>query len=199
MTQAQFTEYILSTEMPNAQQLAELSALREQYPASSAVAFLYARALRQLDAERYEKEKKKLLLAIVSRPLLMQYAFPIEEYSAPQTEKIEPADSTPAEIERVEEPEFIDELIDKFTNNAPKIKCEPEKPEAAVNYGKTSCVENPEIVSETLAVIFAQQGYYGKAMKIYKKLCLQNPEKSSYFAAQISKLKEERNINNKNE
>lgn len=199
MTQAQFTEYINATDTADVQQLAQLSALREQYPASSAVAFLYARALRQLDAERYEKEKKKLLLSIVSRPFLMQYEFPIAEISAPKEEEIAPVESAPVETEKAEEPEFIDELIDKFTNNAPKIKCEPEKSEASVNYGKTSCVENPEIVSETLAVIFAQQGYYGKALKIYKKLCLQNPEKSSYFAAQISKLKEERNINNKNE
>ena len=43
------------------------------------------------------------------------------------------------------------------------------------------------------ARIYEMQGNYEKAEKIYQQLCLLNPKKSSYFAAQIEKLKEKQN------
>jgi len=42
--------------------------------------------------------------------------------------------------------------------------------------------------TETMAVIYAEQGYFDQAKRIYNKLILAYPEKSAYFAAQISKL-----------
>ena len=51
-----------------------------------------------------------------------------------------------------------------------------------------------EFCTETLAQIYADQGYYKQARYIYSKLLLRYPEKSAYFAALIEKLKElERN------
>ena len=43
--------------------------------------------------------------------------------------------------------------------------------------------------TETLAEIFAEQGCYEEARRIYSRLLLDNPEKSAYFAALIDKLK----------
>ena len=47
--------------------------------------------------------------------------------------------------------------------------------------------------TETLAEIYAQQGYLEQAKNIYSKLILRYPEKSAYFATLIEKLN---NINN---
>ena len=44
--------------------------------------------------------------------------------------------------------------------------------------------------TETLAQIYAEQGYFEQAKRIYSKLILAYPEKSAYFAALIQKMNE---------
>ncbi len=46
-----------------------------------------------------------------------------------------------------------------------------------------------DLVSETLAGIYAEQGYTERAIEIYSALSLQSPEKSAYFASLTEKLK----------
>lgn len=50
--------------------------------------------------------------------------------------------------------------------------------------------EEFDLYTETLAQIYAEQGYYEKAKNIYSKLLLAYPEKNTYFAALIEKLNE---------
>ena len=45
-----------------------------------------------------------------------------------------------------------------------------------------------EFCTETLAMIYVEQGYYEQAKYIYSKLILRYPEKNAYFAALIEKL-----------
>ena len=77
------------------------------------------------------------------------------------------------------------DLIDKFLNNIPieptAQKNESEKPQEEIS---DICF------TETLAKIYLDQGLYEKAMTTYFKLSLKIPEKSSYFAAQIEKIKQ---------
>jgi len=54
---------------------------------------------------------------------------------------------------------------------------------------KDSVRQKEEIASESLAKLYAKQGHKQKAIEMYEKLGLIIPEKSSFFAAQISKLK----------
>lgn len=46
-----------------------------------------------------------------------------------------------------------------------------------------------EVLTETMAEVFAQQGKAAKAAEVYEKLSLLNPLKSAYFAAKIEHLK----------
>jgi len=86
------------------------------------------------------------------------------------------------------------ELIEKFIIANPRIEPIKEKIPATVDLSKPHVEEKGGFVTETLARIYINQGYYSKAIDIYEKLSLKYPEKSSYFAAQIEKIKE--NINN---
>ena len=54
---------------------------------------------------------------------------------------------------------------------------------------KNSIRDNNEIASETLARILVAQEQYAKAIKVYERLILKFPEKSTYFAGQIENLK----------
>lgn len=110
-----------------------------------------------------------------------------------KTEKTIPTPSP--EIEEKEHPSVIptgqvknlDDLIDKFIRNDPRIT--PSKAEfySPTNIAKLSIVDQEEFVSETLAKIYEKQGYFDKAIKVYQKLSLKFPEKNSYFASLIEK------------
>ena len=65
-------------------------------------------------------------------------------------------------------------------------KARKEKPEQS----STDVVEDIGFYTETLAQIYAEQGYYSQAKKIYSKLILAYPEKSAYFATLIQKIDE---------
>lgn len=84
------------------------------------------------------------------------------------------------------------DLIDKFLENEPKIT-PVSKPVFfdPSDFARQSLIDNESIVSETLAEIYFKQGNLAKAIKIYRKLSLVNPEKSSFFAAQIEKIRKE--------
>ena len=49
--------------------------------------------------------------------------------------------------------------------------------------------ESMDFVTETLAAIYADQGYYEKAIDAYAKLILLYPEKSTYFASLVNEIK----------
>jgi hypothetical protein len=83
------------------------------------------------------------------------------------------------------------ELIDKFISSNPRIEPVREKSDKLVeDISKPFVEEQGNFVTETLARIYINQGYYSRAIEIYEKLSLKFPEKSSYFASQIQKVKE---------
>jgi len=61
--------------------------------------------------------------------------------------------------------------------------------ETTEEWAKQGLVEDPSLVTETMAKLYAQQGQIGRARKAYKLLALKYPEKSVYFAAQLKKLR----------
>lgn len=102
---------------------------------------------------------------------------------------------TTSEIEPMEFkiPKKTDPIIERFIREEPQIK--PPNPDKLTlkNMAKHSAEDTQEIVTETLAKIYADQGHYNKAIDAYQKLSLKYPEKSSYFAGRISELEKKVN------
>jgi tetratricopeptide (TPR) repeat protein len=83
------------------------------------------------------------------------------------------------------------ELIDKFILANPRIEPVTVRNSLpADDISKPSVEEDDGLLTETLAKIYTRQGYYSRAIDIYEKLSLKFPEKSTYFASQIEKVKE---------
>jgi len=66
-----------------------------------------------------------------------------------------------------------------------------EIPEQVFEMAVNSIARKEELVSESLANVYAKQGKVEKAIEMYQKLSLQNPEKNAYFASKIEKLQKE--------
>ena len=80
-------------------------------------------------------------------------------------------------------------LLDKFIESNPKISPISTGPEEHANEPITQEIDVTEtIFTESLAKIYIKQKQYDKAKRIFEKLNLKFPEKSSYFADQIEKI-----------
>ncbi|MBL7896940.1 MAG: hypothetical protein JNJ99_00305 [Crocinitomicaceae bacterium] len=87
----------------------------------------------------------------------------------------------------------VDALLNKFIAEEPRIS----KPQATffnpVKSAKQSLEESAELVTETLAKIYHLQKNYSKAIQAYEQLSLVYPEKKTFFASRIEKIREEQN------
>ncbi|MEZ4928062.1 MAG: hypothetical protein R3A50_17390 [Saprospiraceae bacterium] len=95
------------------------------------------------------------------------------------------------------EPEYVVESIDNQNIEEGKKVDQEEEEESespktsgiAQILAEKSVAENKDVISETLAKLYAKQGHRDKAIQMYERLGLAFPEKSTYFAAEIDKLK----------
>jgi hypothetical protein len=85
-------------------------------------------------------------------------------------------------------------LLDNFINNRPSSKRMKKGFFDPETYAKNSEEEESDVVTESLADLFIKQELPLKAIGVYTKLQLQNPQKFSYFAALIEKVKTNFNL-----
>ena len=81
------------------------------------------------------------------------------------------------------------DIIDRFLSNTPRISKPKAEFFSPTKAAKLSVTDDDSLVSETLAKIYLTQGNFNKALKAYESLLLQNPEKSTYFAARIEEIR----------
>lgn len=93
--------------------------------------------------------------------------------------------------QKLKKKELQKSIIDKIIDSDPKsIKLNKDtKFFVADQKAKESLLENEELVTETLAKIYALQGNINKAVRSYQILSLKYPNKSAYFASLIEELR----------
>lgn len=163
----------------------ELKALSKTYPWFGAVHFALHR-IDQFQGSIKDEQQSDVWLRIPNPEQLCRTMAGENIFDQPKHEptpyyNIETALQAEEQLPNTENPD----LIDKFLNNVPIEHTEPKtEPEQAQEEMSDICF------TETLAKIYLDQGLYEKAMTTYFKLSLKIPEKSSYFAAQIEKIKQ---------
>lgn len=214
MTTDQLYHYMQYPELLNQETLPELKELTERYPAFEGAWMLYLRNLKNINDVSFEQELINGAIRIQNRRklYLLLHEQQKSEETAASTSEVENFDEkydlfipTVYQLEPLEknEEESLSEiarsiqnkpgkkvrLIDKFLEAQPKMPPVKEDESTSPMDGKPAQEDlNEEFVTETLATIYAQQGYYKKALQIFEKLSLKYPEKSTYFAAQIEKV-----------
>jgi hypothetical protein len=86
--------------------------------------------------------------------------------------------------------DYQPDLIDKFIKSEPRIVAGKSEFYSPGNMARRSAIDHEDLISETLARIYAQQGNILKAIDAYQRLSLKNPEKITYFAALIKELED---------
>ena len=214
MTTDQLTQYMQAPGLLDRQTLPQLQELTERYPAFETGWMLFLRNLKNLGDTSFEQELVNGAIRIQNRRKLYLFLHDPE----PDTEPALPMspvqnkeeilnlifpsgyrlEGTPPMEESLEEtaPAIQNKaskgvrLIDKFLEAQPKMpQIKDKEPASPMESALVQDASSEDFVTETLASIYAQQGYYKKAVQIFEKLSLKYPEKSTYFAEQIEKIK----------
>ena len=130
----------------------------------------------------YDPEKELMAAAQKTENEPHDFSFWLDHFAEPIKPAVVPSSNNSTDA--------VD-LLNKFLENRPSIsrpKAEFFKPE---NMARKSEEFHLDVVTETLAQILIKQGHKQKAIEVYEKLMLQNPNNSAFFAAQIEQLRTE--------
>jgi hypothetical protein len=85
--------------------------------------------------------------------------------------------------------EWLKTMKKVHSTESPAVIQPGEQTDAAIQILAEKSNKEDEVLTESMADVFAKQGKTAKAMEVYEKLSLLNPSKNAYFAAKIEQLK----------
>ena len=209
MNKKNFIKILQNPENLTAEELSFLDEINREFPYFQISKAIYLKTLKENDDIKFKKFLRSTAAYSRDRKILFDFI----NKSQNQNEKVYfnkneittvQSEYKIIEEEIIEENSFVEwlklsnlkpidrsnetETIDKFISEKPKLKVEVN--ENDLNNDKADNLSNQaDYMTETLAKLYLNQKNYEKAIQSYKILILKFPEKNSYFADQIKKIK----------
>ena len=209
MNKKNFINILQNPENLTAEELSFLDEINREFPYFQISKAIYLKTLKENDDIKFKKFLRSTAAYSRDRKILFDFI----NKSQNQNEKVyfNKNEITTVLIENkiieeeiIEENSFVEwlklsnlkpidrsketETIDKFISEKPKLKVEVNENDS--NNDKADNLNNQAgYMTETLAKLYLNQKNYEKAIQSYKILILKFPEKNSYFADQIKKIK----------
>jgi hypothetical protein len=212
MVKSEFISKLERIDRVNGQDFDDIKDITRTYPYFQAAKALYLKSLKAVSSIDYNQELKYTAAQTIDRTVLFDLitseSFTVsentnsnnelgedpipfkagDEYSFSEWLKLG-SSSSKKEGYTIQESKSSSSLIDIFLKGNPKMpKVEKSSSSPAINPINDSNIEG--LMTETLAKVYLAQKKYENALVAYRILSLKNPEKSSFFADQITKIQQ---------
>ena len=209
MNKKNFIKILQNPENLTLQELSFLDEINREFPYFQISKAIYLKTLKNNDDIKFKKFLSSTAAFSRDRKILFDFIMNGQN----QNEKVYfnkneistvLIENTATKDETIEENSFVEwlklsnlkpidrsnetETIDKFISKKPKLKVEVyenESTDDTIDYVSNQA----SYMTETLARLYLNQKNFEKAIQSYKILILKFPEKNSYFADQIKKIK----------
>lgn len=191
--------------------LSELRSLYENFPYFQVNNILLLYLMKKMELPEFEVFFKKMVISIPDRKNLLLVFNELKSTDYEQVDAFQMNIELGIDKTGLQEKLTLEEWIQKFSHETSAGKNEKEdlitkflkktnkfstkrskpQPVSLDDYDeKDTRYEDISLFTETLAKIYEKQGYYEKAIKVYKELMLVYPKKNTYFASRIKELEE---------
>ena len=204
----EFTKILKNPNRIDKNQISYLRSIIDDFPYLQSARAIYLKALKDTKSFKFHSELKIVAAYTTERNVLFDYITNQEKIGTELTS--EKADKAKESFEEkksfvewlsisnfkpIDRSKEIDKnetssnsLIDKFIETNPKIGHTNSEVNSEFDY-ISNVFKEDALMTETLAKIYISQNNFDKAVESYNILSLKYPEKSSYFADQINKIK----------
>ncbi len=175
--------------------------LVKEFPYFQAARAIQLKNHKNLESFQFEKILNKTAIYTSNRKILfdfIEHNFLADDFNSKnsKTQKVLKKNESRTFVNWLEQVNLVpidrsneSSTIEKFISKKPNLNIKSiEEPEIQNDNESTELIKE-SLVTETLAKLYVEQENYEKAIQTYKILILKFPEKNSYFASGIKKLK----------